>query len=106
MSDLMRDMEMSDLMRDMEMSEKHVLYTTPFYTLWHIFDCFFFFFWEQRSKIRNIKCNVHLQSKIVHCGDREDIIIVFENKVYLQSGSTSTIARIHIGMHTIFQQII
>ena len=23
----------SDLMRDMEMSDKHVLYTTPFYTL-------------------------------------------------------------------------
>ena len=90
-------------MRDMEMSEQHALYTTPFYTLQHIFV-------EIReikiSAICNIKCNVHLQSNIVHCGDREDIIIVFENKVYLQSGYTSTIVRIHIGMRTIFQQII
>ena len=40
---------MSELMRDMEMSEKHVLYTTPFYTLWYIFDPFHYYS-EQRNK--------------------------------------------------------
>ena len=97
---------MSELTRDMEMSEKHVLYTTPFYTLWYIFDPFYYYS-EQRIKIstiHNIKLNVHLQSNIFHCGDRKDVIVLFETEIYLQSGSTSTIVRIHIGMRTIFQQ--